>query len=116
MFITTKTLRLLNDIACTRLCSAVFLGSINLCNYVAQCKNIVVPFGCIVAVSIVERNLNPKAACLKRREEEKSDEMPGRSMLVPQHELVQQNVLSSKVTNTATNYLCIFLGGCALNL
>ncbi|XP_046580774.1 LOW QUALITY PROTEIN: transcription factor 4-like [Haliotis rubra] len=25
-----------------------------------------------------ERNLNPKAACLKRREEEKSDDMPGR--------------------------------------
>lgn len=25
-----------------------------------------------------ERNLNPKAACLKRREEEKSEELPGR--------------------------------------
>ena len=25
-----------------------------------------------------ERNLNPKAACLKRREEEKTEELPGR--------------------------------------
>ncbi|CAG5116356.1 unnamed protein product, partial [Candidula unifasciata] len=27
-----------------------------------------------------ERNLNPKAACLKRREEEKTEELPGRSL------------------------------------
>ncbi|CAL1533186.1 unnamed protein product [Lymnaea stagnalis] len=27
-----------------------------------------------------ERNLNPKAACLKRREEEKTEEMPGRAL------------------------------------
>merc|ERR1719277_1041366 len=27
-----------------------------------------------------ERNLNPKAACLKRREEEKTEELPGRPL------------------------------------
>ena len=27
---------------------------------------------------ILERNLNPKAACLKRREEEKTEDLPGR--------------------------------------
>ncbi|BFZ25693.1 hypothetical protein BsWGS_28731 [Bradybaena similaris] len=35
-----------------------------------------------------ERNLNPKAACLKRREEEKTEELPGRSLSsddLPQH-------------------------------
>ncbi|CAH1789445.1 unnamed protein product, partial [Owenia fusiformis] len=36
-----------------------------------------------------ERNLNPKAACLKRREEEKTEELPGRAPLGPD-ELAQQ--------------------------
>ena len=31
----------------------------------------------------LERNLNPKAACLKRREEEKTEELPGRVSLAP---------------------------------
>ena len=30
-----------------------------------------------------ERNLNPKAACLKRREEEKSEELPGHGLAPP---------------------------------
>lgn len=33
-----------------------------------------------------ERNLNPKAACLKRREEEKAEDGPK----IPQHHLLQQ--------------------------
>jgi len=41
--------------------------------------------------AIAERNLNPKAACLKRREEEKSEEQQaGRSMVVPPHDIGQQ--------------------------
>ena len=31
-------------------------------------------------VSVAERNLNPKVACLKRREEEKFEEMTSRSL------------------------------------
>lgn len=38
-----------------------------------------------------ERNLNPKAACLKRREEEKTEELPGR--LGPPTDLAQQAAL-----------------------
>ena len=34
----------------------------------------------------LERNLNPKAACLKRREEEKAEDGPK----IPQHHLLQQ--------------------------
>jgi transcription factor 4/12 len=40
-----------------------------------------------------ERNLNPKAACLKRREEEKSEEQQqqsGRPMLLPPHDISHQ--------------------------
>lgn len=33
----------------------------------------------------LERNLNPKAACLKRREEEKSEEGPKLSHLMTPH-------------------------------
>jgi transcription factor 4/12 len=36
--------------------------------------------------NLVERNLNPKAACLKRREEEKAEDGPK----IPQHHLLQQ--------------------------
>jgi len=39
-----------------------------------------------------ERNLNPKAACLKRREEEKADDMPGRPMNVNAEDLQQSNM------------------------
>jgi hypothetical protein len=38
-----------------------------------------------------ERNLNPKAACLKRREEEKTEELPGH--LGPPPDLAQQVAL-----------------------
>ncbi|XP_050395651.1 transcription factor 4 isoform X3 [Patella vulgata] len=45
-----------------------------------------------------ERNLNPKAACLKRREEEKTEDLPGRSMnsvnSVNSEDLAQQAVLA----------------------
>lgn len=37
-------------------------------------------------VFFLERNLNPKAACLKRREEEKAEDGPK----IPQHHLLQQ--------------------------
>jgi len=47
-------------------------------------------------VSIVERNLNPKAACLKRREEEKSEEQQAsRPMVVPPHDIGHQVPLVS---------------------
>ncbi|XP_053387726.1 transcription factor 12-like isoform X5 [Mercenaria mercenaria] len=36
-----------------------------------------------------ERNLNPKAACLKRREDEKSEDLPGRPMNVNAEDLQQ---------------------------
>ena len=49
---------------------------------------------CIYVIS--ERNLNPKAACLKRREEEKTEELPGRG-LAP--DLSQQQALTGKVNN-----------------
>jgi hypothetical protein len=39
----------------------------------------------------LERNLNPKAACLKRREEEKSEEQQqqqtGRALVIPPHDI-----------------------------
>jgi len=44
----------------------------------------------------LERNLNPKAACLKRREEEKTEEQQaGRSMVVPPQDIVHQVPLVS---------------------
>ncbi|XP_070178154.1 transcription factor 12-like [Littorina saxatilis] len=42
-----------------------------------------------------ERNLNPKAACLKRREEEKTEELPGRAL--NSEDLASQGHLGSKV-------------------
>lgn len=39
-----------------------------------------------LAKIFAERNLNPKAACLKRREEEKAEDGPK----IPQHHLLQQ--------------------------
>jgi len=45
----------------------------------------------VVFCGIAERNLNPKAACLKRREEEKTEEQQaGRSMVVPPHDIGHQ--------------------------
>ncbi|KAL8622316.1 hypothetical protein ACOMHN_043320 [Nucella lapillus] len=43
-----------------------------------------------------ERNLNPKAACLKRREEEKTEELPGRAL--SSDDLASQAHLGSKCT------------------
>ncbi|XP_076438959.1 transcription factor 4-like isoform X2 [Babylonia areolata] len=43
-----------------------------------------------------ERNLNPKAACLKRREEEKTEELPGRAL--NSDDLASQSHLGSKCT------------------
>ncbi|KAK2186930.1 hypothetical protein NP493_182g03041 [Ridgeia piscesae] len=42
-----------------------------------------------------ERNLNPKAACLKRREEEKTEELPGRGHGQSAAELAQQAALAA---------------------
>jgi transcription factor 4/12 len=39
-----------------------------------------------LSLVFLERNLNPKAACLKRREEEKAEDGPK----IPQHHLLQQ--------------------------
>jgi hypothetical protein len=43
-----------------------------------------------------ERNLNPKAACLKRREEEKSEEQQqsNRTMVIPSHDISHQLSIS----------------------
>ena len=51
-----------------------------------------------------ERNLNPKAACLKRREEEKSEELPGRSLHGANVDMGQgqHGVPGGKVRITAT--------------
>ena len=46
-----------------------------------------------------ERNLNPKAACLKRREEEKTEELPGRGGLSADDLVSQQAGIAGKVRN-----------------
>jgi len=56
-----------------------------------------------------ERNLNPKAACLKRREEEKADDMPGRPMNVNAEDLQQSNMgpkvgLNASMEGLVQNY------------
>ncbi|KAL5020223.1 hypothetical protein ScPMuIL_003115, partial [Solemya velum] len=43
-----------------------------------------------------ERNLNPKAACLKRREEEKTEDLPGRS--ISAEDLAQQAAMAGTPT------------------
>lgn len=52
-----------------------------------------------------ERNLNPKAACLKRREEEKTDEMPGGRGLSSDDIAAQQAALAGKVRNMLLPFL-----------
>ena len=42
--------------------------------------------------------MNPKAACLKRREEEKTDELPGRAL--NSEDMASQAHLGSKVSNS----------------
>ena len=61
-------------------------------------------------VFIAERNLNPKAACLKRREEEKSDDLPGRPMNVNAEDLAQNvnKVWSSPAGDTVSVYLIYY--------
>lgn len=49
---------------------------------------------------LTERNLNPKAACLKRREEEKTEELPGRALSAD--EMAQQAALAGKVGQFAS--------------
>ena len=72
-------------------------------------------------MSVAERNLNPKAACLKRREEEKSEEQQaGRSMIVPPHEIGHQvplvravfcyNLISLIVCLTVQQYPRLYRG------
>ena len=51
------------------------------------------------AILTSERNLNPKAACLKRREEEKADEMPGGQGLSSEEIAAQHAQLAGKVRN-----------------
>ena len=46
-----------------------------------------------------ERNLNPKAACLKRREEEKTEELPGR-VAMSGEDMSQQPGIPNKVSST----------------
>lgn len=51
------------------------------------------------ALYFAERNLNPKAACLKRREEEKGDEIPGGRGMSADDIAAQQAALAGKVRN-----------------
>lgn len=62
-------------------------------------------FKIIFKLVSVERNLNPKAACLKRREEEKTEELPGgRGGMTADDLAVQQAALSGKVRNLLLPY------------
>lgn len=45
-------------------------------------------------IRLAERNLNPKAACLKRREEEKADDGPK----LPQHHMPYPTMPVSNIT------------------
>lgn len=45
-------------------------------------------------IAFAERNLNPKAACLKRREEEKADDGPK----LPQHHMPYPTMPVSNIT------------------
>lgn len=54
--------------------------------------------------SFSERNLNPKAACLKRREEEKTEELPGGRGMTSDDLAAQQAALSGKVRNMLLPY------------
>lgn len=49
---------------------------------------------CFLFISNVERNLNPKAACLKRREEEKAEDGPK----IPQHHMLPQGYANIAVS------------------
>lgn len=51
-----------------------------------------------------ERNLNPKAACLKRREEEKTEELPGRGLGPGPEDLVQQAMGKVRITRAHVTY------------
>lgn len=53
---------------------------------------------------LTERNLNPKAACLKRREEEKTEELPGRAL--SSDELTSQGHLAGKVLVSLVHNAC----------
>jgi len=67
------------------------------------CSTYLLPFdifivACILCLysAIAERNLNPKAACLKRREEEKTEEQQaGRPLVVPSLDIGHQVPLVS---------------------
>lgn len=54
----------------------------------------------LMHLHLTERNLNPKAACLKRREEEKTEELPGRALSAD--EMAQQAALAGKVGQFAS--------------
>ena len=47
----------------------------------ANWNSLVLPSFTLFVRCFPERNLNPKAACLKRREEEKTEELPGHHMV-----------------------------------
>lgn len=49
---------------------------------------------CLLLVVLPERNLNPKAACLKRREEEKAEDGPK----IPQHHMLPQGYANIAVS------------------
>ena len=54
---------------------------------------------------VTERNLNPKVACLKRREEDKFDEMTARSLAGPSAQDAQQHLsLHNKVVVFCKTY------------
>lgn len=83
---------------CYKYCYCYYIINFNLIYwifwvYFCQCYG-VVPFIWLKHfLNISERNLNPKAACLKRREEEKAEELPGRSAMLPPHPSITPNTV-----------------------
>jgi hypothetical protein len=60
-----------------------------------------------VGTAFTERNLNPKAACLKRREEEKTEELPGRQLCPPSTDLHHAAAMAGKVSVTSQHFTSI---------
>ncbi|XP_062591453.1 transcription factor 4-like isoform X6 [Saccostrea cucullata] len=62
-----------------------------------------------------ERNLNPKAACLKRREEEKTEELPGSRGMTTEDLAAQQAALSGSASLSQMTSCGGRVGGISMN-
>lgn len=62
-----------------------------------------------------ERNLNPKAACLKRREEEKTEELPGSRGMTTEDLAAQQAALSGSASLSQMTSCGGRVGGVSMN-